>query len=54
MVFVRRAEGLEGRVIVNEYKGRGREASASGTRAKTGFLYRLFMRWIGGSRCLRL
>lgn len=51
---VRSPEGLEGLVIVNEYKGRGRVAAASEPRQRDGFFYRLFMRWFGGSRRMRL
>lgn len=48
-------EGLEGWVIVEQYKGRGREARAAAMpRQRYGVLYRLFMRWFFGSRRMRM
>lgn len=48
-------EGLEGRVIVERYKGRGREARAKAVpRQRFGLLYRVFMRLFFGSRRMRL
>lgn len=42
-------------MIVNQYKGRGREARAADMpRAGAGLLYRVFMRLFFGSRRMRL
>jgi len=37
-------------VIVNEYKGGGRQARLAARTGKGGLLYRLFMRWFGASK----
>jgi hypothetical protein len=45
----------EGRVIVEQYKGRGRQAcAATELRQRYGFFYRLFMRYFFGSHRMRL
>jgi hypothetical protein len=45
----------EGRVIVERYKGRGRQACATAERGQRyGFVYRLFMRCFFGSDRMRL
>ena len=36
-------------MIVNEYKGGGREARPAVRKARGGLLYRLFMKWFGGA-----
>jgi hypothetical protein len=52
---VRPFQGLEGRVIVEQYKGRGRQAGAAPMpRPRYDFFYRLFMRCVFGSRRMRL
>jgi hypothetical protein len=48
-------EEREGRVIVEQYKGRGRQACATTElRQRYGFFYRLFMRCFLGSHRMRL
>lgn len=48
-------KGLEGRVIVEQYKGRGRKAGVpAAPRQPYAFFYRLFMRCVFGSRRMRL
>jgi hypothetical protein len=36
-------------VIVNEYKGGGRQARQVRRKARGGFIYRLFMKWFGAA-----
>lgn len=55
MAAVRSVEGLEGRVIVKQYKGRGRKARVPAVPGqRQGFFYRVYMRWFSGSRRMRL
>ena len=35
-------------MIVNEYKGGGRQARLASRKIRGGLLYRLFMKWFGG------
>ena len=35
-------------MIVNEYKGGGRQARPASRTPRGGLLYRLFMKWFGG------
>lgn len=37
-------------MIVNEYKGRGRKASAPKPPRRGGWMYRLFMRWFNSGK----
>lgn len=36
-------------MIVNEYKGGGRQARPAGRKRRGGILYRLFMKWFRGA-----
>lgn len=36
-------------MLINEYKGGGRQARIKTPKARGGFFYRLFMRWFGGA-----
>lgn len=48
---VRSVDGLEGRVIVEQCKGGGRDAqAASAPQQRHGILYLVFMRLVFGSR----
>ena len=52
---VRSLDGLEGRVIVEQYKGRCREAlPVAAPQQRYGIFYRLLMRLVFGSRRMRL